>query len=99
MAAEIEGAIQRSNYKQRRSEQLLREREAEIKALKSLLEETKRAAEEKIEALEKSVKYYRHHTPQKRKARAKKAPVETQGQQETAADEDSAGTAPFSIGE
>ena len=52
MAAEIEGVIERSGYKLKRLTQAVRDRYAEIKALKSLLEETKRAAGEREAFLE-----------------------------------------------
>ncbi len=52
MAAEIEGVIERSGYKLKRLTQAVRDRDAEIRALKSLLEETKRAAGEREAFLE-----------------------------------------------
>ncbi len=72
MAAEIEGVIERSGYKLKRLTQAVRDRDAEIKALKSLLEETKRAADKRIESLETNVRYLRSRVPKiKRKPRTK----------------------------
>jgi len=52
MAAEIEGVIHRTDYKLKRMAQSIREKDVEIQALKSLLEETKRAAGEREAFLE-----------------------------------------------
>jgi len=72
MAAEIEGVIERSGYKLKRLTQAVRDRDAEIRALKSLLEETKRAADKRIESLETNVRYLRSRVPKiKRKPRTK----------------------------
>jgi len=72
MAAEIEGVIHRTDYKLKRMAQSIREKDVEIQALKSLLEETKRAADKKIESLETNVRYLRSRVPKiKRKPRTK----------------------------
>jgi hypothetical protein len=86
MGAEIEGRILPNDHLLRKLKMSLASRDAEIKVLKSQLEETTRAAAEEIEALKTRIKYYMHHSPQKRKSRAakpraKKPTVETKAEE------------------
>ena len=89
MPAEIEGNLGSNDYKQKKLAQTLRQKDLQIKALQSQLEETQRAAEKKIEELQKSVAFYKKRYSAKLKPREKKPLVETtgdkpQGMQETA---------------
>jgi hypothetical protein len=59
MGVEIYGDLGSNDYKQKKLAQTLRLRDAEIKALKSQLEETKKAAEKKIDELERSVAHWK----------------------------------------
>jgi lipid A disaccharide synthetase len=59
MSVEITGEILPNNYKMKKMSVMLASRDAEIKALKSQLEDTKRRLEEKIDDLERSAAYWK----------------------------------------
>ena len=63
--------IDTGNYKLKKLGIVLASREAEIKALKTLLEENQRVSDAKIEALKKSVKFYQSRAKITRKPREK----------------------------
>ena len=88
---EYEGTqIDTGNYKLKKLGLALASREAEIKALKALLEENKRVSDENIETLKRSVKFYQSRVKITRKPREKPV-VETkdnsQRVQETAGED------------
>lgn len=59
MGAEIDGDIKANDYKLKKLSQSLRQRDAQLKALQSHLEETQRAAEKKIEELQSKIEELR----------------------------------------
>jgi hypothetical protein len=86
---EYEGTqIDTGNYKLKKLGLALASREAEIKALKTLLEETIREKDEKIEALVRKLKFWSGKRGEVKIRPKKKTTVETkakaQGMQETA---------------
>ncbi len=86
---EYEGQrIDNNDYLMKRMKGSLQQKDAEIAALKSQLEETIRVKDGKIEALEKSVTFFKkryHNTLKPRdKPRSETTDDESQGMQETA---------------
>lgn len=69
MGVEIDGDLGSNDYRQKKLAQTLRFRDAQIKALQSQLEETQRAAEKKIDELQKSVMFYKKRYQSKLKPR------------------------------
>ncbi len=88
MGAEIQGRILPNDYRLKKLAASLASREAEIKALKSQLEETKRAAAEKeanllgkINTLTRSLKNYKCRAAKPREVRPKvETKAEAQGE-------------------
>lgn len=75
MSVEITGEILPNNYKMKKMSVMLASRDAEIKALKSQLEDTKRRATEKIDDLQRSVAYWKKRYASQVQPRSR--PVET----------------------